>query len=194
MNQWTCLLLLSLLGCRQERTLAERDQAASVAKNVRLLLDAKGSLGPTFLTRPFAGDLMTVYVVDMPDRVRTMNERDREALHLDGDGLDALARKNLQAAYPAVHMIAVDGSPVLTNEAGDDYDAALLALPSLWKPLAEQLGSLVVSVPARNRVLASKKDDVDRLKVATDEAYAHENHHLSRTLFEWSPAGWKPLR
>lgn len=198
MNNSAYLLVLSLFGCHHEPSLERVEavpwQQAPVAKDVRLLLNAKGSLGPTFLTRPFAGDLMTVYVVDLPDRVRTMNEHDREALHLDADGLDALARKNLQAAYPAVHMVAVDRSPILTNEAADDYDAALLALPSLWKPLAERLGSLVVAVPARNRVLASKKEDVDKLKAATDEAYAREDHNLSRTLFEWSPSGWKPLR
>ena len=29
--------------------------------------------------------------------------------------------------------------------------------------------------------------------IRTEEAYAHEEHPLSRTLFEWSPSGWTPL-
>lgn len=193
MKKWALLTILSLVACHRARARSEQTHLALDAKDIRLLLERKGSLGSAFLSRPFVGDLMLVYVVDMPNRVRTMNEHDRDALHLDADGLDTLARKNLQAAFPAVHLVAVDEGPLLTNDAGDDYDAALLALPSLWQPLAHQLGSLVVTAPARNRVLASKKADVSKLREATDKAYSREEHSLSRTLFEWSPSGWKPL-
>jgi uncharacterized protein YtpQ (UPF0354 family) len=144
---------------------------------------------------PFAGDVVALYVIDMPQQIRILTNNVAKKLGLNRSSLDALAKANLAAGVQGPNMIPSETPGVWLNADADDYDSALLVLPQRWKALADQVGgSLVVSIPARNRVYAaSGKGDLAKLKQLTDTAYASEPHAISRQLFAWSASGFAAL-
>ena len=141
------------------------------------------------------GDVVVLYVIDMPKGIRMFTNKEAKSLGLDRASLDALAKANLAAGVQGPNMVPSETPGVWVNADADDYDSALLVLPERWKTLADQVGgTLVVSIPARNRVYAaSGKGDLAKLKQLTDTAYASEPHAISRQLFAWSASGFTAL-
>src|SRR4029077_11749128 len=78
---------------KDARWLASVDDAAKTAPPDQ-------QAGNRLVRAPFVADLSVVYVFDLPDGMRMLNERDRESLGLAPPAIDALARKNLAEALP----------------------------------------------------------------------------------------------
>lgn len=143
------------------------------------------------VTRRLAGPLSIVYVADLPTGLLLLRQSDLASLHLTADELDALARKNLLAAHPAIKMDSI-GNGMWTNGGEDAYDSAMIAFPELWAPLAKTIGSpLWVTVPSRDRVFAANgKTAAARLATVTKMAFEKEDHPVSDVVLEWSPKGF----
>ena len=146
------------------------------------------------LSEPLAADVAMVFVLDQPNGMRMLQGADLKKLKLDASQVRELALKNLQEVFPEVKM-SEEVSGLFSNDEGGDYDAALLALPQVWKPLATRLGGkLVVGVPARNRVFAAAPGKIDQLEAATRKAFETMDHPISAAVFDWSESGFKEHR
>jgi hypothetical protein len=144
------------------------------------------------MTAPFAGDLVLSLAIDLPDGIMMANAKKLRDLGLDRDQAVALARQNLRAAYPSLSYQSLDGGKVFVV-AGDDYAAALMALPELWAPLAGEVeGDLIVGAPVRNRLYAAGSEatadmaGLRRLVAGNQDG----DHPVSALLFKWSPEGF----
>jgi hypothetical protein len=191
---------------RVVRTLAEGQATRSSAlrrENVlatlkdRPWLDATRKSGVTPVVRPFAGDLWTVYVFDLPDAMRVVDADDLPALKLNPDQLDALAMDNLGrrlAGFP--HEPVESGSPVQVLHAGDSYESARLLLHDRWRDLkGEVKGDLLVSAPSRDYVyFVGRGESPEFLRAfrqrMNEIARDGEHHPLSSQILRWVPEGW----
>jgi uncharacterized protein YtpQ (UPF0354 family) len=146
------------------------------------------------VARPFFGDLMVVYVLDMPDGMRMISEGDRRRLGLSGPQLDGLALRNLAAACPSLPSEVLEKGIRLVH-VGDSYEASRLLLHSLWKEMAASArGDLLVAAPSRDFVLctgsAEGHEVLARFRRLVAERHAAEGHPLSATTLRWGPDGW----
>jgi uncharacterized protein YtpQ (UPF0354 family) len=174
--------------------------AAWLAKAAELMNDLppEKRAQSELLRDPFVGDLSIVYVLDLPRGIRMLQAGDLQKLGVDRAKLVAVARENLRKAFPDMPLERVGETDLWTNARGDDYDSACLVLTDLWKPQAEKWGgTLVLSVPSRNRLFATgstKPAEIAALREATRRARSVEPHPLSDVLLKWTPKGWELLK
>jgi uncharacterized protein YtpQ (UPF0354 family) len=144
---------------------------------------------------PFAGDVITVIVVDLPDGIAMLNHADAKRLGKGEAELRDLARANMaKALAPLPTELAAPG--VLVVHAGDDYEAARLLVPQIWDDAAKQVkGDLLAVAPNRDVVFATGADDVvgvARMKELAAASYAGHAYPISLTVFRRTAAGFVP--
>lgn len=150
---------------------------------------------------PFAGDLVSAFVLDSADAIATLPPEQLEELALPRGQLRARALANMRRAFgPLRHRPFMEGAPVHVIDtsgggvASDSYDAARLLLPELWAPLlGEVQGELIAAAPARDIALFTGSEDsrgIEGLAYLAREMYHGEPHPVSPQLVRWTPSGW----
>ncbi|MEO0322574.1 MAG: hypothetical protein AAF447_06435 [Myxococcota bacterium] len=153
---------------------------------------------PAPQTRPFGGELVVVYVRDLPRSLRLLGPGDLQELGLDGAGLDALARANLRAAFPGAPRLvpfAGLGAPLLRVDAEDGYAAARMLLPGRFAALAREAGGLHAAVPTRDLMLLARDDEAaarEALRVEAEQRFARGAYPVSPRVWRWTEAGFVP--
>jgi hypothetical protein len=140
------------------------------------------------------GDLVAVLAADHPNGITMVSAEQLRELKLDAQSAFELARKNLKATHETLDLELLEGTPVYTNKQDDNYMAAMMMLPELWKPLAAKVeGDLLVAFPARNRVFATGSKDpgaADGIAKIANVAFQTEDHPIAPTIFKWGPSSW----
>ena len=140
------------------------------------------------------GDLVAVLGADHPNGISMVSAEQLRELKLDENAAFQHARKNLRATHETLDLELLEGTPVYTNKTDDNYIAAMMMLPELWKPLAAKVkGDLLVAFPARNRVFATGSKDpgaVEGISKIANVAFQTEDHPIAPTIFKWGPSSW----
>lgn len=146
------------------------------------------------LRKPLVADLELVYVLDSETGMQMLAQHDLDENELTLEKVDALAKENLSAAFPALTPMEDVASGVFTNSKDENYASAMLVLPQLWAPLSKQVKApLIVAVPARNRMFAisGKNKALPQFRKVVAAALEKEDHALSGALLEWTPKGFR---
>lgn len=161
---------------------------AWIAEADRLLAPA----GTPLVTRPFAGELVSVLSQDLPDRIANVKPETLAAAGLSPAEAFAIADANLAEKGRDVEI--VDVAPFRALGLDGTYEASLMQMRTLWDGLAAKHGRLAVAAPMRDAVVFAPADDrrlVEELrKLAahffaqgayplTDEILLHENGRWS---------------
>lgn len=156
---------------------------------VRQAMAGKG--GPAVEALP--GGFWLMVVADRPTMMKMLNAQDLASLGLTSEQALAVARRNMRTQMGREIKKAITGDnhgAVLL--AGDAYEAALLAFPDLWAPVAQAYGGeLLVSAPAPDVVLCGGKDAGPELVKMAKTVMNNDERPLSPAIFRWTPTGWK---
>ena len=180
-------------GPHSSYTFKTRASVEQVNAEFRAGAKAADAQDAALLAEPWVGELMVVYVADLPRGMRLLMGSDLAELGLERKALRALA--NLRKAVGPLALEALqEPEGVYVLGTGDSSDAARLLLPELWAPLAKQVqGRLVVVAPTRDRVLATGSKNavgLGGLRRAGEGMVSTQAYPLSTQLLQWSPAGW----
>lgn len=155
---------------------------------------------PEFVQRPFSETLNVVYVLDEPKRYRYVTGDMLAGWGVDRALVEAVAVKNLAAAsgdVPAQLVVDKDRPAYLISQAGDDYDAARLLVPSFLAGLRKSLNAdaIVLAVPTRNLVMAWPFDAKKRAVLAASVTQMMKAGPYGRSdeLFRFDASGLRPL-
>jgi hypothetical protein len=140
------------------------------------------------------GDLVAVLGADHPNGISMVSAEQLREMKLESKTAFEQARKNLKASHETLDLEVLEGTPVWTNRADDNYISAMIMLPELWKPLASKVkGDLLVAFPSRNRVFATGTKDPgaqEGIAKIANVAFQTEDHPIAPTIFKWSPTSW----
>jgi uncharacterized protein YtpQ (UPF0354 family) len=145
---------------------------------------------------PLAGDLIVLYMIDLPTMARVALKSDLAALHMNRDAAIARARQNTAARLGTV---ADAIKPIAENQLGyvtkDFYESSLLLQREEWDRVAKsQPGTLVVAVPAVNLLFykwVTYEQQLTALRTITADAAKKVESPLSTTLLRWNGKGWE---
>lgn len=158
---------------------------------------AGGRPAPQPIARPLAGDLWLICVIDRPQQVDVLTDRDLQMLGLSEDEAIALGTKNVAAELPPGSTVITplwprNGIGYIT---GHFYESSRVLMHEDWAALSQEMnGHLVVAVPVPEGVLYIEgKDQADLAALArVAEATAKNNpRKISVQLFRWVPDGWE---
>ncbi len=138
----------------------------------------------------------TLLVSDTGHAVRYLDGAAIEALGLSASGAFRTAADQLLQELDVQRHEGTDGTWMFT--AGGTYEASLMVFDPLWEIQEEELGPLLVGIPARDLCLAAPKADaaaVAALEAAVQDAFDREvpyllvPHLYERKAGMWSLAG-----
>ncbi len=139
---------------------------------------------------PFVNGTVIVFVIDLPHLTVSVTTEQviRWGLHVDD--LEPVARQNLEAYQPSLHVRLVeskDGGRAAIVSEQDGYDAARLLLTGLFSRLAPQFGGdFLVAAPSRDMFVALSCDPgdfVDRLRKRVESDYRRLPYPITSELF-----------
>lgn len=164
------------------------DQLLPSVRNVDLLDTGKGA---AVINRPLAGDLMITYGAD---HTAPITRAVAAASGIAPPMLHDIAMENLmQKARDAVISGSDEGVYFLALD-GENENALLLDY-ALWRSITQQVGPIIMSVPAGDLVLFVPQDDAAALNIlqeVRDSVLANRGDadSLSRQLFTWHDDAW----
>jgi hypothetical protein len=176
----------------------QREAVRATLKD-QLWLDQTRQRKLPVVSRPFAGNVSTVYVFDLPDGMRMVSPDELKTLKLSEDELDSLALANLAKALPDFPCEPVgDDTPVWILHVGDSYEASRLLLHDRWRAIAPRVkGDLLVSVPGRDAVYFMGSGEgasaVQAFQARMKRLESEESHPISSQVMRWAPGGWEVL-
>jgi hypothetical protein len=159
-----------------------------------------GADGPKLQSRSLVGGWVIIPVLDTPNAVRPLDERDLKKLGLGEDELFKLGADNLQTSLAP---LAERAKPVATGQigtfAGDIYEVSRIALHGQWSGLAmAQHGTLIVALPTSGRVLYisdSTPQAIDALRTLSEHTAAKAADPFAPTmLLRWTTERWEKVQ
>lgn len=169
--------------------LAQADQMAAQADTPEAAAASK------LLRKAWLGDLFVVWVLDKPDSMSMVAQREIEDLGMTQEAIEAKAIENLRACCSELLVEPVEDAPGLFQVwVGDSYEASRLLLHEPWGALAEKVpGDLVVAAPNREVVLFTGSDDGVGLSLLQQivPSLAEGAYGLSTQLYRWIPEAWQ---
>ena len=145
-----------------------------------------------FLARPFAGEMVEMCVIDLPDTALLLNADMFKKLNLDADAAFARCESNVAAS----ETVPDDGQPVAAHiwvAAGDYYYSSLPLLHDAWKKRAAR-GPLLIVVPDPTGLFFADSDDADTLAAlarVAQKGLQMSERPLSAQILRWTPTGWE---
>jgi uncharacterized protein YtpQ (UPF0354 family) len=166
----------------------DRTRIIPVIKDRPWLDEVKGRIraqapdAPNVATEEFNKELVIVYALDDPKRMRYLMTDELDGI--ERDNLKTLALENLVRIMPKIEMRS-DGNVAMMT-AGGDYGASLLLLDSIWTDGQVKVkGDIVVAIPARDVVLVTGSQNRTGLKQMREAVakLAEGPYRLTTALF-----------
>ena len=106
------------------------------------------------ITEPLVGDLLVTYAFDLPELFAMVTLDSLADLGIKAEELRGIAISNIRKRIPKIEIH--ENGPILQIVTGESFEACTLLNGRFWDSLADEQesGSLVVSVPHRDLVLA----------------------------------------
>jgi hypothetical protein len=177
-----------------------RDQLRIVVRSRGYLESMRAQMGSSdgFVSEPLVGDLLSVCYRDLPQGRRPIVPSDLTALQLDQPTALSACKSNSHGSLAPLaslwNALPEQGIGVIRN--GDDVTGYLSA-PEDWRPLAQQLGGLIVAAPSVDTVLyarGSNPIDIDALATLAAQMQARAPVPVSAQVFRWTEHGWVPVQ
>lgn len=137
------------------------------------------------LAEPFNKELVIVYALDDPNRMRYLTTQ--EDFGLSRAELRALAVENLKRVLPKIELRGDD--EVMLMSAGGNYEASLLLIDDIWSSGQVKVnGDIVVAIPTRDVLLVTgsrNRAGLKRVRELTAKFVAQGPYELTDTLFRY---------
>lgn len=185
---------------KQQNAPIEKSAVRLVVRPSDYIRRIQGSLGSQYQTlqaKPFVDGLVTIAVLDMPQAVRPLDERDLKMLNLSQDQLFELGSENLISILGPLSDVA---KPAVGGQigtiTGSFYEVSRIAIHSQWTQLAQaQNGTLLVALPTTDVVLYISESTpvaVTALRALANNIAAGAPNPLSSTaVLKWSRERWE---
>lgn len=182
-----------------ERAPLTRDQLRIVVRSSGYLdaLRAQGA-SQEFVSEPLAGELRSACYRDLPQGRRPIQVTDLPTLQLNSSATLALCKDNSAHALAPLasrwNALPDQGIGIIRDT--DDI-TAYLAAHGDWRPLAEQLGDLIVAVPSIDTLLYSQGSNaiqIDALATLATSLHTGASMPVSAQVFRWTESGWIEVR
>lgn len=151
---------------------------------------------PVLQYRPLVPGLFVVAVLDSPQTLRPLNERDLAKLGMTQDQLFQLGTANLTRTLEPLSVAtkpATEGQ--IRSLTGSVYEVGRLAIHPAWAELARaQNGTLVVALPTTDLVLyisESSPAAIDALRALAKNTSSRAPNALSPLVLKWTPERWE---
>jgi uncharacterized protein YtpQ (UPF0354 family) len=180
---------------------ATRDRVVAVVRP-RAWFEAMGNVSDKErpMSDPLVDDLYVAYVVDLPEAVRSLNQKDLDGLQLPQAELPSLARANLTTRLGHVLDSLRTAGPgaVAVLDAGNYFESSRLLLADDWTALSSrQAQPIVVSVPASDVMIVAMGPgpaEMKKQRELTQAIYEKAQRPVSRRLFQWNAGSWAALQ
>ena len=151
--------------------------------------------GAALVVRPFLPGLLTTYVVDEPQQLRFLNERDLASEGTTVESLHDRAMRNLRELAATQLRVAAHG-PIFPVFIDGNFEASALLLDELWdRGLAPHVaGEIVAAVPARDVLAvgsAASTAAVQELRGLIGRLWPTGDHLLSDKLLIRRSGSWQ---
>jgi len=175
-------------GPSTETVALDRTRVVPVIKDRPWLDEIRGKVlaqtpnAPDLAVEDFNRELVIVYALDDPNRMRYLTTEDLTGIARDD--LRTLALKNLIRIMPKIEMRSDGNVSMMT--AGGDYGASLLLLDNVWTDGQVKVkGDIVVAIPARDVVLVTGSQNRTGLKQMREAVakLAEGPYRLTTALF-----------
>lgn len=179
-----------------ETTPISRDQLRIAVRSRSYLDNMRAQMGSSeaFVSEALVGDLMRICYRDLPQGRRPIVTSDLTTLQLDQPtALSACESNSRGSLIPLASLwnsLPEQGIGIIRT--GDDVTGYLSA-PQDWRPLADRLGGLIVSVPSVDTVLYARGSnviDLDALATLTARMHAQASVPVSAQVYRWTEHGW----
>jgi hypothetical protein len=173
-----------------------RDQLRIVVRSRGYLESMRARMGSSggFVADQLVGELMSVCYRDLPQGRRPIGSSDLTVLQLDQPTALSECKSNSHASLAPLaslwRALPEQGVGVIRN--GGDVTGYLSA-PEDWRPLAEQLGGLIVAVPSVDTLLFGRglnAIDIDALATLAAQMHAQASAPVSTQVLRWTDHGW----
>lgn len=150
------------------------------------------------LVEPFAEDLCTIMMVDLPTARRTANMGDLKRLGLERAAAWKLARTNVLAPLPKMAKITVPAKSLAAI--ADLQNAPSLMLDSDgWRELASRTEgtSLLAVVPSDQFLGVARESSTEALAAlqkATRQNFETAERGVSPLVYRWTASGWQTAK
>jgi len=137
------------------------------------------------LAEPFNKELVVVYALDDPNRMRYLTTQ--EDFGLSRAELRALAVENLKRVLPKIELRGDD--EVMLMSAGGNYEASLLLIDDIWSSGQVKVnGDIVVAIPTRDVLLVTgsrNRAGLKRVRELAAKFVSQGPYELTDTLFRY---------
>jgi hypothetical protein len=189
--------LASVLASPSLETVSAGDRARllPVVKDTGFLREVRAAMSESEpLSRPLAGDLVVLYVLDSADSMRYVDARALSDLQLSPAAVPSLALENLRA-QPPEHRWEENGA-LRHLRADGNYEASFLLLPEFWDAVAGELGGEpLVAVPARGELAVAPRSEENAaaLRAWARATAAVAPYPMSERVLVWRGGAWVAL-
>lgn len=148
------------------------------------------------VVRDFIADVQVLYALEFPEGAQLVSLGMMKSWGMDYDRLHQRAMANLESGYGEFRIKPVGKLPWLhVIDADDGYAASRILLHWRWSEVTLTLGEvLVLGMPTRDVVVFTAsldREKIEQLKETVETVERHQGRPVTRTLFQWTPQGWK---
>ncbi|HEX3771022.1 MAG TPA: hypothetical protein VHV30_09170 [Polyangiaceae bacterium] len=190
----------SVRSLRMNGKPATRDDIVAVLRSKAYVDKVGGAATTQAIIDPFLGDLYVVYMVDLPDSIRSLTPAEMDPIVPDRRALPQVAEVNLAKRLghltDAMTSTATGSFAVLQSH--NVFESSRILMGDEWAVLQKRVGSaaIVVAAPAVDVMLVGIGPTASQLAEMHDTAkkmYAAASRPLSPDLFRWSATTWTIL-
>lgn len=165
-----------------------------VVRDRSYLEEAFGAAG-RLVSRPIAGDLRLLVVVDGEKATRSLRLDELEGMGLTVDAAFERALANTRTELGEPKPFRIKPGTMAMLQATTYYETSLFALHDLWAPAARAVkGDLLVAVPGVELILFADSTAPDALKRLSEDAAkmsARSQRPISTEVYRFTEAGWE---
>jgi len=165
----------------------DKSSIMAVIKPADYIATIKGMASNPVYEPLLGKDLYVLYVMDLPNSVKVLDESSLEALGVERDELRALAVENLDRTLPeptitqerGIYIVSVDGM----------YEASLLITGFLDNADIPVTGDMVIGAPSRDMLLIADSSNQDALNILagfTQSSYQQASYPVSGRLMKYA--------
>jgi len=155
-----------------------------------------GTAGDGIVRRPWVGPIVQTLAVETPDALTPLQHARIAGSGMTADALFERGLANLRAACKQPlqeRTVAMAKAQVQITRSADNFTAARLQLPELWKKIASDAGQLYAAAPARDILVWTTsivRADQLALRGQARTAFQSRSDPISSAILRWTGDGW----
>ena len=136
------------------------------------------------------GDSYILYVIDSETSVSYLTKENAAELGQDAASLQHKAQQNLERKY---QDLKIEGDGVYFLVLDGFYESSLVTFSPLWQAIDDQIGTVMMAVPARDLVIfvdSSQSGSAAYLKDFLTDIAPDLSYPVSDLVYEWRDGAW----